>query len=155
RIAQAAFSISQGKLDEADDLARKVSTTKPSLEAESVLRALGQWHALKGQWTEAAERFKLLLEADQKDNSWTITDDLLRAGPIQIERGDMQGYERFRAAAIARYAGTTDPVFAERTLKISLLLPADAQTMKSLEPLSEVSANSLQGQEVPVNDMAA
>ena len=146
RITQAAFLISQGKIEEADQLVEKVSEPKPSLEAESVLRSLGDWHALKGQWAQAAERFNLLLEADQRDNSWAITEDLLKAGPILIERGDTQNYERFRRAAIARYTGTTDPVFAERTLKISLLLPGDAQLMKLLEPLSDVSAGSMQGQ---------
>jgi len=143
RITQAAFLISQGKTEEADQMVEKVSELKPSLEAESVLRTLGDWHALKGQWAQAAERFNLLLEADQRDNSWAITEDLLKAGPIQIERGNLQGYERFRRAAIARYTGTTDPVFAERTLKISLLRPADEPLMKSLEPLAEVSANSM------------
>ena len=155
RITEAAFAISQGKLEDADGLVSKVSAINPSLEAESVLRALGEWHALKGQWKEAAERFNLLLAADQKDNSWEITDDLLKAGPILIERGDMQGYEGFRRSAIARYSGITDPVFAERTLKISLLLPAEAPVMRLLEPLSDLSANSLQGQETPGEYMAA
>ncbi|MBW8865659.1 MAG: protein kinase, partial [Verrucomicrobia bacterium] len=131
RITQAAFLISQNKLEEADDLVGKVSAIKPSLEADSVLRSLGEWNALKGQWTQAAGRFKLLLDADQRDNSWAITEDLLKAGPIQIERGDMQGYEHFRRAALARYIDTTDPVFAERTLKICLLSSADADLMKS------------------------
>ena len=143
RITQAAFLISQGKIEEADDLVGKMTTIRPSLEAESVLRTLGEWHTLKGRWTRAAERFELLLEADQRDNSWAITQDLLQAGPIQIERGNIQGYERFRRAAVARYLGTTDPVFAERTLKISLLTPADSDLMKSLETLSDVAANSM------------
>ena len=155
RITQAAFLISQGKMEEADQIADKVLELKPSLEAESVLRTLGDWHALKGKWPKAAERFNLLLEADQKDNSWAITEDLLKAGPIQIERGNMQDYERFRRAAIARFTGTADPVFAERTLKISLLLPADASLMKYLDPLSEVSASSLQGPVVTNDFMAA
>lgn len=155
RITQAAFSVSQGKVKEADVLVSQVSDIKPSLEAESVLRAVGEWHALKGQWKEAAERFNLLLEADKKDSSWMITDDLLRAGPIQIERGDLRGYEEFRQAAIARYQGTTDPVFAERTLKVSLLVPADEQTIKLLQPFAEVAAKSLEGPEDTANGMAA
>jgi eukaryotic-like serine/threonine-protein kinase len=144
RITQAAFFVSQGKLEEADELISQITAVKPSLETESVLRALGVWHALKGHWTRAAERFNLLLEADQKDNSWAITEDLLKAGPILIERGDTKGYERFRLAAVARFTGGTDPIFAERTLKISLLTPADDQLMKSLEPFSELSVNSME-----------
>src|ERR1035437_769931 len=44
---------------------------------------------------------------------------------------------------ITSYAETTDPVEAERTVKASLLLPADARVMKSLEPLAKVAADSL------------
>jgi tetratricopeptide (TPR) repeat protein len=144
RITQAAFLVSQKKVEEADKLMGKVSEIKPSLDAESVLRAVGESYALKGQWSEAAERFRLLLEVDQRDNSWAITEDLLKAGPIQIERNDLQGYERFRLAAIARFKNTTDPILAERTIKISLLLPADDEILKSLVPLSEISAKSLE-----------
>jgi eukaryotic-like serine/threonine-protein kinase len=154
RITQAAFLISQDKIEEADDLVSQISAIKPSLEAESVLRKLGEWNALKGKWAQAAMRFKLLLEADQRDNSWAITEDLLKAGPIQIERGNMQGYERFRQAAVARYLGTKDPIFAERTLKISLLLPADESLMKLLQPLADVASDSMQG-EPDVNDYMA
>ena len=144
-ISEAAYLVSQKNLEDADELVKKVKAEdlRPSLEAESVLRALGQWHALKGRWREAEERFNLLLTVDQKDNSWAITDDLLMAGPIQIEHGDLPGYERFRRAAIARFLGTTDPIFAERTLKICLLTPADADSMKALETLSKLSAESM------------
>jgi hypothetical protein len=144
RITQAAFLVSQDKMPAADDMVNGIAEIKPSLEAESVLRALGQWHALKGDWAQAAKRFNLLLEADQKDNSWAITEDLLKAGPILIERGDLKGYERFRRAAISRFTGVTDPIFAERTLKISLLTPANAAVMKSLEPLAKISADSME-----------
>jgi len=143
RVAQAAFLISQNRIDEADALVAKINYVRPSLEAESVLRTLGQWHALKGRWSQAADRFHLLLAADQRDNSWTITEDLLKAGPIFIERGDLQGYERFRGAAITRNINTTDPIFAERSLKVSLLMPADAALLHSLEPLADTAADSM------------
>ncbi len=154
RITQAAFLISQNEISEADELVSQVVTTKPSLEAESVLRTLGEWHALKGRWAQAGDRFDLLLEADQRDDSWAITDDLLKGGPIQIERGDMKGYERFRRAAIARFSGGTDPIFTERTLKISLLLPADEALLKSLQPFYDVAADSINEAE-SMDNMAA
>ena len=154
RITQAAFLISQNEISEADELVSQVVTTKPSLEAESVLRTLGEWHALKGRWAQAGDRFDLLLEADQRDDSWAITDDLLKGGPIQIERGDMKGYELFRRAAIARFSGGTDPIFTERTLKISLLLPADEALLKSLQPFYDVAADSINEAE-SMDNMAA
>jgi len=155
RITQAAILINQDRIEAADVLVSEVSAVKPSLETESVLRTLGEWHALKGQWAQAQERFRLLLEADQQDNSWAITEDLLKAGPILIERGDLKGYERFRRAAVARYADTANPIFAERTLKISLLTPADEPLMRSLEPLADIASETLQGPQDPNNVMAA
>ncbi|HEX9048329.1 MAG TPA: serine/threonine-protein kinase [Verrucomicrobiae bacterium] len=142
RIAEANFLIEQGKLAEADELVSKVSFIKPSLETESVLHKLGEWHAHQGQWPEAAERFKLLLAADQKIqyDSWAITDDLLMTGPVLIELGDFPGYEEFRRGAIARFRETTDPLFAERTLKISLLTTADADQMTALEKFYNIAA---------------
>ena len=136
RIAQAAFLIGAGQLEEADRLADRVSVLTPSLEAESVLRRLGEWHALQGRWAESAERFRLLLTVDIKDSSWAITDDLLMAGPILIEQGDVQGYEAFRRAALEKYCDTTAAVFAERTLKVCLLLPADEDILQSVPPLA-------------------
>jgi hypothetical protein len=73
------------------------------------------------------------------------------AGPILIERGDLRGYEHFRQAAIARFENTTNPVDAERTLKISLLLPADPKLISSLEPFAELALNSFtQEKEDPI-----
>jgi len=144
KITQAAFLISQEKMAEADRMVDKVSNLQPSLEAEDVLRTLGEWHALQGHWKLAAARFIALLQADQSDKSEMITSDLLLAGPVLIESGDVRGYEHFRQKAIARFAGTTNPVNAERTVKISLLIPADPQTMKLLEPFAELAAKSFE-----------
>jgi len=144
RITQAAFLISRDMLAEADELINQVTDLEPSLEAESVLRQLGKWHALRGDWDRAATRFNQLLMADQWDRSDMIAYDLLQAGPILIERGDVPGYEHFRSAAIARFADSTVATDAERTLKISLLLPADSDTLSSLEPLERVAAASFE-----------
>jgi eukaryotic-like serine/threonine-protein kinase len=149
RITQAAFLISRDQLEEADAVVAKVTTIEPSLEAEAVLRRLGEWHALQSRWDRSAARFDQLLQADQQDNSEMITMDLLMAGPIQVERGDIKGYEHFRSAAIARFSSTTDARYAERTLKISLLLPADEKVIKSLKPFESIAAGSFERD--PVN----
>jgi len=148
RITQAAFLIGEENLQAADELVDAVRTIEPSLETEAVLRRLGVWHALQNDWDRAAARFKQLLVADQQDKSENITTDLLMAGPIQIERGDLQGYERFRLAAIERFAGTSNPIDAERTVKISLLRPADESVMNDLKPLARLAAETFEKDEV-------
>jgi hypothetical protein len=143
-ITQAAFLLSRNQMEAADLLMTGVNEVQPSLEAETVLRRLGEWHAMHGEWNQSTELFNQLLQADQGDKSESITSDLLMAGPILIERGDTQGYEHFRRAAIARFAGTTNVIDAERTLKISLLLPPNEEVMKLLEPFDRTAAESFE-----------
>jgi serine/threonine protein kinase len=155
KIAQAAYLLSQQQMEEADRLVGEVSNPQSSLETESVLRSLGEWHTLQGRWNLAVERFNALLQADQKDKSEMITTDLLMAGPLLIERGDVPGYEHFRRNAIAHFAGTSDPVDAERTVKISLLLPAEATLMEQLEPMATFAARSFDSNPKEAPAMAA
>ncbi len=97
KITQAAFLISQEKMTEADQLVDQVSTLQPSLEAEAVLRTLGEWHAIQGQWNLAAARLNALLQADQSDKSEMITSDLLLAGPVLIRTRRCAGLRTFPA----------------------------------------------------------
>ncbi|HSU54170.1 MAG TPA: serine/threonine-protein kinase [Candidatus Dormibacteraeota bacterium] len=149
RVTQAAFLISRNQLPDADEIVGKASEIQPSLEAENVLRRLGEWHALRSEWDQAAARFEQLLKADQKDDSEMITLDLLMAGPIQIERGDVKAYEHFRRAAIERFKNTSDVTDAERTLKISLLAPGDAEVIRALKPFQAMATESFETD--PVN----
>ena len=141
KITQAALLVSQEKFEEADKLLNEVSLTQPTVEGAAVLRSLGEWYALQNQWRPAADRFTLLLQIDQLDG-WDIsTLDYLECGPVLIELGDTDGYERFRQTAVARVADAAYP-FADRIIKISLLRPANGKILKALEPLAEVAAKS-------------
>jgi tetratricopeptide (TPR) repeat protein len=141
KITQAALLVSQEKFEEADKLLNEVSLTQPTVEGAAVLRSLGEWYALQNQWRPAADRFTLLLQIDQLDG-WDIsTLDYLECGPVLIELGDTDGYERFRQTAVARVADAAYP-FADRIIKISLLRPANEKILKALEPLAEVAAKS-------------
>jgi eukaryotic-like serine/threonine-protein kinase len=142
KITLADVRISQNAFGEADDLLNGYVPTQPSLEGARVFRAVGEWHALQGRWRQAATRFNVLMQINQFDG-WDIASlDYLRLGPALIELGDMKGYDRFRQEAIARFAGTSHPVVAERVIKICLLLPADPKTMQALAPLAALAANS-------------
>ncbi len=142
KITLADVRISQNAFGEADDLLNGYVPTQPSLEGARVFRAVGEWQALQGRWREAAARFNVLMQINQFDG-WDIASlDYLRLGPALIELGDVKGYDRFRQEAIARFAGTSHPVAAERVIKICLLLPADPKTMNALAPLAALAAKS-------------
>jgi eukaryotic-like serine/threonine-protein kinase len=142
KITQATVLINQEKFDEADQLMSDVSVTEPTVEGSIVFRALGEYHALRNQWKEAAARFNVLVQINQLDGWDACTLDYLRYGPTLIEQGDKDGYERFRQAAIDQFSSGKYP-FADRIVKISLLLPANEKLLKSLAPLAGVTTQSI------------
>jgi eukaryotic-like serine/threonine-protein kinase len=141
KITQATVLLSQGRFEDANQLMNQVTLTRPTVEGAAVFRALGEYYALQRRWPEAADRFQVLLRIDQLDGPDVGTLDYLRCGPALIERGDTNGFERFRQAAVARFAGGNNP-FADRILKISLLLPANEKLLKALQPVADLTAQS-------------
>jgi eukaryotic-like serine/threonine-protein kinase len=154
KLTQATLLLSRDKIEEADRLIGGIPVPEANLEYAAVFRTLGDWHGSHGRWKLAADRFAVLLQINQPDDWDTATLDYLRYGPVLIALDDMAGYERFRRSAIAHYAGTTNPLPAERVVKISLLTPADNQLIRSLRPLAEIAAKSLDGT-VPVDPSLA
>jgi serine/threonine protein kinase len=142
KISQAALLVSQERFEEADKLLNQISLTQPTVEGAAVLRSIAEWHALRTQWKQAADRLLMLLQVNQLDGLDVSALDYLRGGPVLIESGDMNGYERFRQDAIARFTQTPCP-FADRIVKISLLLPANERLLDSLKPLAEADAKYL------------
>jgi hypothetical protein len=146
-ITAAAIAVSRGEFAEADNLVKRIPITYfyPSLEAAEVFRRVGEWHILRGQWTDAAFEFAGLLQVNQfeNDKSDSATRDVLKAAPTLLEVGDGEGYEHFRAESLRRFAGTTNAVAAERVLRSSLLAPASKTMLDSLVPLGELVESSL------------
>ena len=142
-IAQAAVLVGQNRFEEADRLVAGVAFPETVLAGETVFRPLGDWTAIQGRWQRAADYFALLMRVDQMETWDVATLDNTRYGVALVESGDKDGYERFRRAAITHVASTRDPVVAERTVKNSLLLPADKQVQASLAPLAEIAAKSV------------
>lgn len=142
KITQAALLVSQERFEEADGLLRDVSLQQPTMEGAAVFRSIGEWHALQDRWKQAANRLVSLLAVNQLEGSDTATLDYLRCGPALIEIGDTSEYERFRQEAIARYSATPC-VFADRIVKVSLLMPANKRVLDSMSKLAELTANYL------------
>ena len=140
----AAYLISQDRIEEAYAEVDQITTElTPSLETGSVLRTLAEWITLRGDWDAAVKYYKMLLDVDVRDNSFALTGDLLMAGPILVEYEGPSNYEMFRQKTIALCQGLED-LAAERVLKISLLLPADEETLLSIKPFAQVTAEAIE-----------
>ncbi|HTR41594.1 MAG TPA: protein kinase [Pseudomonadales bacterium] len=143
KITQAAFLVNQDRFAEADQLLGDNSfSVPPTIESAVVFRSLGEWHALQNQWDEAANRFETLVQVNQSDSWDNNTLDYLRLGTALVEAGNPAAYRNFCEQTVSHFWGATNPVIAERTIKISLLLPPDEKTLASLQPFEETAARS-------------
>jgi hypothetical protein len=108
----------------------KLPLKRPSLDGVSALRSVGEWLAVQGRWHQAASRFSALMEIDKLDLWGPVTLDYQSCGVVLVESGDLEGFERFRQDAMARFVAETNGDAAGRILKTCLLLPPD-ETLKA------------------------
>jgi hypothetical protein len=148
RMTRAAVLLSNNQLREADALIAEGGFTNATLEGAAVFRSLGDWNALQGRWPQAADRLELLLQVGQIESGDAATLDCTRCGSALMECKDLARYEKFRRAAISRFWGTTDPMVADRIVKVCLLAPADPALTDALAPLAARAASSFVGDEV-------
>jgi hypothetical protein len=145
KLTQATVLLSRDCVEAADRLVADIPTPEPNLEYADLFRTLGDWHSVHGRWKPAADRFGVLLQVNQPDDRDITTLDYLRYGPLLLELGDRRGYEHFRETALNHFLSTTNPLPAERVVKVSLLTPADPPMLAALRPLAEIASNSLAG----------
>jgi hypothetical protein len=142
KIARAIILVEQNRFEEADRLLGGIPSSDTALVGETVFRSLGEWAAVHGRWQRAAEYLSILARVDQFETSDLSTLDHTKCAVSLIEAHDLRGYENFSRAAIKQFADTTDALIAERTIKNSLLVPADAGLLGSLAPLADVAKRS-------------
>ncbi|MBC2607339.1 serine/threonine protein kinase [Pelagicoccus albus] len=143
QLTSAAMLVSEEAFAEADLMVGSIDLTEATMEGSAVVRALGDWHVTNGRWRLAAERFKTLLQINQLEGQDIATLDYLELGPVLIELGDLDEYDRFRREATERFSGVEIP-FADRILKISLLASANESMLASLEPFAEAAVQAVE-----------
>jgi serine/threonine protein kinase len=142
KIARAVLLVEQNRFEEADLLVAGIPSSETAMVGEAVFGPLGDRAALEGRWRRATDCFSALVRVDRFETSEISTLDHTKCAVALIELGDNHAYESFRREAIKQFAGTTDPIVAERTFKNCLLLPADADMLASLAPLADIAAKS-------------
>jgi eukaryotic-like serine/threonine-protein kinase len=145
-ISQVAVLMSEGKTEEADAMLRQtpLATIEPSLEAANVLRSLGGWNAIRGRWPQASECYLLLTQANRLSSPEQIlkNSDLVAPGPALAENGDLEDYGEFRKWALSFFRNSSDPWTAQQVIQATLVLPADQDFLRELEPVGEVLKRS-------------
>lgn len=139
KVTRAAFLARGGNLKEANAVLEQIETppSRPSFDGVSAFRLVGDWLALQQRWREAAARYTIVLHLDSLDIWGPVTIDYQAYGALLVETGNLAEYERFCAAAIARYATETNDDAAARILKTCLLRPPAAERLAALRPMGE------------------
>src|SRR5208337_468838 len=106
--------------------------------AVALARALGQWHAIRGEWELAHNRFSQLPE------DGPAYDYLLRA-MTALKLGEESEFSTVRDQTISRFNGTTDLKTAEFVMLVALLRPVDNTTAATLKPFAQIVERAVAG----------
>ncbi len=135
KIIQASILLRNQHFAEADRLIAEIPPDQQTFEGATVFRSLGNWHAARGEWQPAAERYARLLQANQSEELDTSSCDFQAQATLLVMVGDKAAYERLLGDMSQRYEHVSDPAVAERFLKSSLLFPGSPVTA-GLEPIA-------------------
>jgi eukaryotic-like serine/threonine-protein kinase len=151
RTTQAALLISQDRHEEADQLVADLVFSDSSMEGASVLRSLGEWHALNERWSLSAVRFEALLRVHHFESADVSSLDFLELGPVLFKAGMRDRYRQFARDTVEHFNKAPN-LFADRYLKICLLMEAEPRLIRDLKPVAEV-AETLFHQEEAAGDL--
>jgi hypothetical protein len=111
-----------------DSMSKSNSVSKDTVVA--LARALGEWHAVRGEWEQARNRFSQLSEGG-------VARDYFLSAITALKLGDESGFFRIRDQAITRFNGTTEAWGDENVMQAGLLRPLDNTSAAALEPFAQ------------------
>jgi serine/threonine protein kinase/tetratricopeptide (TPR) repeat protein len=145
KVVQAAMLLRRNNYTEADVLIAALPPNQQNLAGASVFRSLGEWHALRGEWPAAAERFAVLLRINEPDEIYSASMDFSMQTPVLVRLGNLAAYHQLRAEMVRRFADVSDPQVAERVLKNSLLAEPDPEVIRTLTPIANYITTYVNG----------
>jgi ATP/maltotriose-dependent transcriptional regulator MalT len=125
---------------------RSVSRTRGrtlSLEEIAIVRAAGEYHALRGDWSDALRCSRDCVQSNQHDSVDHATMDYLNAAIACLELGDEETYLPLREEMAARFKDASD-VASLRTLEVGLLRRFDVHAGAELELFVRVLTRRVQ-----------
>jgi serine/threonine-protein kinase len=131
--------IARGRRDEAERALAEILAKQPDhaptrTRAERFYRQCGDADAQRGEWARVAADYAQLLKLRPDDHTLWYW-----AGTVLAELDDAVAYRKHRRAMLERFGVTEDPTIAERTAKVCLLLPAEANELKRMSALAELA----------------
>jgi len=134
----------EGKFDQAEEVFNETLTLDIRNQSLStnLLEQRASFLARRCHWKEAAADYLKLIEF-LPDNHFLYHS----LGPLLVQSGDRDGYRRHCASIVAHFAGTNDPVVAERMAKECLILPDAGVDLSVVTALADTAVTK--GQDMP------
>jgi len=113
--------------------------TKPTAVADdsALVRALGEWHAMRGEWKQAQTCFEDLRKYHQSYQEG-LSLDYLDGAIALLKLGDQSSFLRLRETALRELAAANNEEVSQNVMKTALLLPMDDASLSELQPFAEV-----------------
>jgi tetratricopeptide (TPR) repeat protein len=113
------------------------SKPKDVADDPALVRSLGEWQAMRGEWEQARRRFDDLLrfhEANREGLSIDYLDDAIAS----LKLGDQSSFLRLRETVLRELEGANNEAGSQNVMKMALLLPTDDASPSELQPFAEV-----------------
>ena len=122
-------------IGEAEQSVSRTQSHAPSLPELAIVRAAGEWHALRGQWSEALRCAQYCTQTNQQDSLDHATTDYVNAAIACLELGDEKTYLRLREEMATRFKDAYE-MAPWRTLEVGLVRPIDDRVAATFENLA-------------------
>lgn len=118
------------------------SKPKGVADNPAVLRALGEWHAMRGDWEQAQRYFETLRPFHQSYQEG-LSLDYLDGAIALLKLGDQSRFLRLRETGLRELEGANNEVISQNVMKMALLLPTDDATASELQRFAEVLGHAV------------
>jgi len=131
KLTQAGLLLSRNRFEEAEEIVNQIPT---HFAAASIFNVLGIVHAHREQWSAAITNLMKVVEYMPTDHE---AYHLL--APSLVQNGDLEAYARHRERILRQFAGTSDPIVAERMAKDCLFVAPPASDLTTIARMVETA----------------
>jgi serine/threonine protein kinase len=131
QVSLAGLMLMRAQYDESEKLLRDVP---PHASTVPFYNVFGGVHARRGEWGEALTNWNLVIQYAPDDHI-----GYMYLAPLLLQLHDEAGYKDCRVQILQHFGNTFDPRIAERMVKASLILPADADEMVAIARMAETA----------------
>jgi serine/threonine protein kinase/tetratricopeptide (TPR) repeat protein len=112
-----------------------ISDIPPHESLVPFYNVFGSVHARMAQWPEALTNWDLVIQYAPDDHL-----GYQYLAPLLLQMDNVNGYQALRSQILQQFGNTTEPLVAERMTKVSLILPASDDEMKTIAKMAGVIA---------------